>query len=404
MNLRRITLGLFVFLLLVVGVSLPSLASFPYSFLVAAAGAVIVSLFPERLRDLIVGKEQPTVSVEPLQVLRFGPGANLERSQWINMAWTHFPPGGQHTLTALFGIIRVHAIKGDALDCQAAVRIKMQDQWVESGYLNWYSPTLIRNLTSLADFQIIDLNRYLTNTSEHISRGDSKDLVAFYLVDGMQSVSLCSDMTHPFAGNIQNDQPLQFQIEVTLTAQHEPKVVNVFDIEAAWGRLLISKATTDKAATVNLDKPNPGPSRRRNLYYDVLTSGLGLTLAVFGFYAIFSEGMLTMQNLGSVANVMIGLITVDGLLLGLTAKGHQSRVDHDAEAGQIMVLTFSLLSCLVTMLLASFSTDVGSVRSFFFVSILAFYFAVALYSFPAILSRKNPSESQSMSPRTLQHK
>jgi hypothetical protein len=246
--LRRIraAFGLVVFLLLVIGISLPYLTPFPNSVLLAivlaAAVTILVSLFPESIRELIVGKKQPTVSLEPLQILRFGPGAKLERSQWINMVWAS-SGAPQHTLTALFGVIRVHAVGGDAIGCRVAAKLKMVDTWLDSGNLNWYSPSLIRNLTTLPDFELLRLSTYLTNITEHIPKDDTKDLLVFYMLQNGPGVSLCSDMTHSFAGNIQNDRPLRFQLEISVTAQHQPKVVTLFDIEAIWGRFLISKAS-----------------------------------------------------------------------------------------------------------------------------------------------------------------
>ena len=235
-----------VFLLLVIGVSLPYLTPFPNSVLLAAtlaaAVTVLVSLFPESIRGLIVGRKQPSVSLEPLQILRFGPGAKLERSQWVNMVWAS-SSAPQHTLTALFGVIRVHAIESDAIGCRATSRLKMQDTWFDSGNLNWYSPSLIRNLTMLPDFKLLRLSAYLTNIAEHIPKDDTKDLLDFYMLQNGSGVYICSDMSHSFAGNVQNDQPLRFQLEISITAQHQPKVVNLFDVEATWGRFFIAKAS-----------------------------------------------------------------------------------------------------------------------------------------------------------------
>jgi hypothetical protein len=235
-----------VFILLVIGISLPYLTPFPNSVLLAivlaAAVTVLVSLFPESIRELIIGKKQPTVSLEPLQILRFGLGAKLERSQWINMVWASLGKP-QNTLTALFGVIRVRAVGGDAIECRAASKLKMQDTWFDTGNLNWYSPSLIRNLTTIPDFELLRLSAYLTNITEHIPKDDTKDLLAFYMLQNGSGVFLCSDMTHSFAGNVQSDQPLRFQLEISITAQHQPKVVTLFDVEAAWKRFLIAETS-----------------------------------------------------------------------------------------------------------------------------------------------------------------
>lgn len=236
---RRILFGVFVFALLSVGISLPSLFTLPYSVLAVAVGTVFLSLFSEPITR-ITGKKQGELLLEPLQILRFGPGSNLERSQWINMAWMA-SGAGQHKLTALFGVIRVRALNTDAIGCRAVVRLKLQDTWLDSGYLNWYSSSLLRNLTAIPDFQIFDLSRYLTNTTEHITKDDSKDLLGFFMVENSPTVFLCSDMLHSTAGNVQNNQPFKFQIEMTVTAQDHPKIVQFLDVEAIWGRFLISK-------------------------------------------------------------------------------------------------------------------------------------------------------------------
>ncbi|TMI15265.1 hypothetical protein E6H35_02765 [Candidatus Bathyarchaeota archaeon] len=246
MRRTRAAFGLIVFLLLVMGFSLPYQTPFPDSILLsgvlAATIAVLLSLFPENIRQLMLGKKQPTVSLEPLQILHFGAGAKPERSQWINMIWTSSGTP-QHTLTALFGVIRAHAIGGDAIGCRASAKLKMHDIWLDSGNLNWYSSSLIRNLTTLPDFELLRLSTYLTNITEHIPKDDAKDLLVFYMLQNGSGVFLCSDMTHSFAGNVQNDQPLRFQLEISITAQHQPKVVTFFDVEATWGRFLIAKAS-----------------------------------------------------------------------------------------------------------------------------------------------------------------
>ena len=246
LSIRRFLLGFFGLFLLVIGIALSSLTPSPINLLLAAAGIVILSLFPDRLRDLIIGKKQPTVSLEPLQILRFGPRAKLESSQWVNMAWASTSTG-QKSLTALFGVIRVRAIGGDAIECRVASRVKIQDFWLDSGNLNWYSPSLIRNLPTIPDFQVHELNRYLANSSEHIVKDESKDLLVFYMSQGSPAVWVCSDIAHSIAGNVQNDQPLHFQIELSMTAQHEPKIVAVFDVEATWGRFLMARAVTSES-------------------------------------------------------------------------------------------------------------------------------------------------------------
>ncbi len=210
-------------------------------FLAAGVG-LIVSLFPERIRDFVLGVEQPTMSLEPLQILSFGPRDNLERSQWLNMAWLTSLSQGQNSLTALFGIVRVSALGGDAIDCRAAVRAKVQDIWLDCGYLNWFSSTRRGNLTMIPNFQSQSLNIYLANTTEHIPKNESKDLIAFYMVQNSPSVLMCSDMVHSWAGTVQNNEPARFQFEISVTAQNQPRVLTIFDAEAKWGRFLMSKA------------------------------------------------------------------------------------------------------------------------------------------------------------------
>ena len=230
------------FLLLVPGTSIPSLILFPYTVFFAATVTVLISLFQNRLLDLIVGHRQPTLSLEPLQILSFGPGANLERSQSVNMAWASLP-GSQNQLNALFGVIRVRALGDDAIACRAAGRVKLQSLWVDIGHLNWYSPTQIRNLTTIPNFQVPSLNTYLTNTSEHIPKDETKDLLIFYMVQNSSGVFVCSDMAHAIAGNAVSNQPSKFQLELSFTAEHLRRIVTEFDIEGTWGRFLIAKTT-----------------------------------------------------------------------------------------------------------------------------------------------------------------
>ena len=96
--MRRIILGPVVFVLLVVGISLPTLIAFPFNVVIAAAAGLAVSLVSDRIIYIIVGKTKPTLLVEPLQILSFGAGANLERSQWVNMARYYSRSGGSMDL------------------------------------------------------------------------------------------------------------------------------------------------------------------------------------------------------------------------------------------------------------------------------------------------------------------
>ncbi len=104
-----------------------------------------------------------------------------------------------------------------------------------------------------------------------------------------------------------------------------------------------------------------------------------------------------MQNQSQVSGIMTGLLTVDGLLLGLTSRFKEAlgetkaglAVANKLEALQILVLTISMLVSLVTILEAAFSGNPALVGAWFETSIITFYLVVAFYSGLAIVSRRD---------------
>lgn len=185
--------------------------------------------------------QAPTLSFEPLILI---PSGKRVESQWANMVWSRLGVG-EGRLAADFGVIRVHALRGEALRCRAEARFKsseLKDMWLNGGFLNWYSASLRRNLTSVVDFGPFLLNKYLKNTTEDIHEGETKDLLLFYMIKNSSFIALCSDMDMTPVGNVQgNNQPLKFQVEISVTAEHCRKIVLLFDVMAAWDNFIIQR-------------------------------------------------------------------------------------------------------------------------------------------------------------------
>lgn len=136
-------------------------------------------------------------------------------------------------------------------------------------------------------------------------------------------------------------------------------------------------------------------SRLWGLYIAILLAfGVFAPAGIFLFLGNSAAWSITPANQLQVANIMVGFLTVDGLLLGLKTRLREALGPKEApranalEALQIGALTISLFWSLITMFYASFSTDLGLISGWLRASIVAFYVAVALYAGFAIVSRR----------------
>ncbi len=145
-------------------------------------------------------------------------------------------------LIAKFGVIRVHCVSGDALNCRAQVRVRIIEMYgqvrptnfVDWGYLNWFSVAIKREIQQNKFDEIypvkhLGLNKYLRNTTVDLHEGDEKDLLIFYMIKDLPSVFLCTDIETAHAGSVfSSGQTLKFEVEIGLTAQRYPKNIWTF--------------------------------------------------------------------------------------------------------------------------------------------------------------------------------
>ena len=131
--------------------------------------------------------------------------------------------------------------------------------------------------------------------------------------------------------------------------------------------------------------------------------GVVVPAIAFLYLGYAASWSITKDNQIQIANIMVGFLTVDGLLLGFKTRLRETlgttekelKLAGAFEAFQMSMLTLSLFWSLITMFFASFSTDLSLVTEWFRNSIVIFYFAVALYSAPAILVRMYTKPYQS---------
>jgi hypothetical protein len=216
---------------------------------------------------------QPTLFLEPISFLKYSQaelekGAKYSSSQFIGVSWAKLRRQGQpdfsYELHARFGIIRVHATNGDALNCRVAVRycteISVSDAktgqshnerlWFDAGYANWFSVSARENLVQVGVPDIgSKLNKYLKNTAENIHEKESKDLLLAYVIDservGTQVidrhrvVNLCTDIEEKTIGMVQGE-PFEFTVELTVSGNGY-KVVEAFIVIASGESILIRR-------------------------------------------------------------------------------------------------------------------------------------------------------------------
>jgi hypothetical protein len=165
--------------------------------------------------------------------------AYLRGLKWEDYPWKE--------IIAKFGVIRVTGISGDALGCRLEARIRKTKEfgklifapnWYLAGYLKWYLPNDPNNVEKHFDdiYQRREwgLNDYLGKTNEDIHPGDEKCLRVFYMMKDIRTVFLCTDVDMVNAGICTEDNPVEFELEVTVTAQHYSKTTNRFLVTAKW--------------------------------------------------------------------------------------------------------------------------------------------------------------------------
>ena len=127
------------------------------------------------------------------------------------------------------------------------------------------------------------------------------------------------------------------------------------------------------------------------VYYVILLAVLLIGLGVFLRIGHSAVSNVDAKNVGGVPNVVLGFLTVDGLLLGLRLRlGEVLKSGTFAKALEallVFVLSLALLASAVTLMLASFTNDIDSVRGWLGSTVDLFYFSVAFYSGVFIITR-----------------
>jgi len=192
----------------------------------------------EILPDLPDGQHQATATNVGASTAEYN---LLEISQKLE-AWKGSINQPMNELIVKFGVIRVHCISGDALNCRAQVKVRIIEMYgqirptnfVDWGYLNWFSVAIKRDIQQNKFDEIypakhLGLNKYLKNTSVDLHEGDEKDLLVFYMIKDLPNVFLCTDIETAHAGSVfSSGQTLKFEVEIGLTAQRYPKNIWTF--------------------------------------------------------------------------------------------------------------------------------------------------------------------------------
>jgi hypothetical protein len=288
---KKIIIAIIVWIVLVVGIAfLPGFYPFIPPIIAAIIATVVIFLGPRIsniILDAIFRKKPKKETISPILDLRplphykgelvyskpvttdLGDGrkrttiinddkstspefAFLSKSQWVSWQWGKID--NLLTFFAKFGVLRVHCVAGEAINCRASIRFRQIEQfgsspsgsyWSSCGYLNWYSNSLEANMAQSMDVEKekgFGFNKYLKNISENLQQGDEKDLLLFYMIKGLPSVFLCTDMNSIPAGlSLEDKSPLKFEVEVTLMAQGYTKTVWRFLVTAKWDDYVIQK-------------------------------------------------------------------------------------------------------------------------------------------------------------------
>lgn len=204
-------------------------------------------------------------------------GRFLEPCQW--MSKYDVDPSNlrvRATLRAKFGVIRVRPMSGTVKACKARVRYRILEEegksknenWIEDGYLNWYSPELNAKIfVAQIDKSswTYGINRYLVKSEETVPEGETRDLLAFYMIEDVANVHLCSSMEAAPLGWAEKS-PLKFEIELTVTGDDYPSTIWRFQGSAIWddfSLIPIQEATKPEATPKpepTLEKPSSTPS------------------------------------------------------------------------------------------------------------------------------------------------
>jgi hypothetical protein len=204
----------------------------------------------ERLPDLPDGQHQAKMTVaEPSSPDR----GRLAKSQVIDAYWNINPDdlSSIKELIAKFGVIRVTAREKQMTDISAELKVVMVKDIIHPnpmsynimnfGYLNWFSIDLknkiLQDQSVLSDIDKnrgMGLNKYLLNPKETIHKDESKDLLIFYMVKDIPAVFLCAGSTTSNLGIPQEGKPVEFQFEISITADDFPKTTWSFKASAEW--------------------------------------------------------------------------------------------------------------------------------------------------------------------------
>jgi hypothetical protein len=156
-------------------------------------------------------------------------------------------------LIVQFGVIKVLCKRGEAKNCRVEVKARLTEMlgtkisskdWIELGFLNWFSVSKKTDLQVAFSRTSIDLgfgiNEYLKNTIENIAMGDNRDLLLFYMIKGMNTLFVCADNRLSLIGHPVGDMPLRFEIELAVTADGYSKTISKYQGCVKWGDFQIT--------------------------------------------------------------------------------------------------------------------------------------------------------------------
>jgi hypothetical protein len=161
-------------------------------------------------------------------------------------------------LIAKFGVIRVHCISGEALNCRVEVKVQLLEQLGRVyrdvprnvGFGNWFS---MANKSSIFDplnpnkFEIIvankgvGLNRYLKNTTVNLHYNEERDFLLFYMIKDIPNVWVCTDVESAQVGMTVESLPCRFEVELLVTADNYSQTSFKFRVTAKWDDYLIQQ-------------------------------------------------------------------------------------------------------------------------------------------------------------------
>jgi hypothetical protein len=172
-------------------------------------------------------------------------GKSLEPSQWLSQYdfdFNNLVLRGK--LRVKFGVIRVRSLSGTVKACKAQVRYRVledegkakDEKWIEGGFLNWYSPELRSKMFVVGldrSAWTYGINRYLLNSEQTIPDRETRDLWAFYMIEDVPNVHLCSSMESAPLGWAK-EYPVKFEIELTVTGDDYPRTIWKFEGKVMW--------------------------------------------------------------------------------------------------------------------------------------------------------------------------